>query len=230
MSTLSINGREVCCVSRTLAIFSPLLIVLYLGMQNCQGHLPQIVPFFAHCAQFSTFPTLLIKNLPSFFPFLAFGQKFQQLKFSWCTENFFSLCTEKISWCTENFFLLLLFSIWTFWNETQKISEQARTHSIFSKQDKWERCVKWNIVYGRWSFRWWIPAASWKNEATSVWTRVERIQEDMSKIHLYLLRYLKIHDDEVTLRLADLLYRHRRAICSAIAATADITQVVAMVR
>ena len=57
----------------------------------------------------------------------------------------------------------------------------------------------------------------------------KEFKEDMSKIPLYLLRYLKIHDDEVTLRLADLLYRHRRAICSAIAATADITQVVAMV-
>jgi len=36
----------------------------------------------------------------------------------------------------------------------------------------------------------------------------KKFKEDMSKIPLYLLRYLKIHDDEnMTLRPADLLYR-----------------------
>ena len=58
----------------------------------------------------------------------------------------------------------------------------------------------------------------------------KEFKQDMSKIPLYLLRYLKIHDDEnMTLRPADLLYRHRSTICRAITAIAIITQVVAMV-
>ena len=57
----------------------------------------------------------------------------------------------------------------------------------------------------------------------------KEFKEDMSKIPLYLLRYLKIHDDgNMTLLPADLLYRHCSTICSAITAI-TIIQVVAMV-
>ena len=61
-------------------------------------------------------------------------------------------------------------------------------------------------------------------------TEIADITRVMSKIPLYLFRYLKIYDDEnMTLRPADLLNRHCRTICHTIAAISIISQIVVMV-